>query len=180
MDQYCWKHILESQEEKLLGLNLDRDLKFTSHVSKICAKAGQKLAAISRIVKYMSFEKRRMLIKTFFDSQFEYCPLTWMLHSRQLNNRINDLHYRALRLIYQENSMTFDELFKKDGSVKVHNRNIQKLVTEMYKVKHHLSPIIMHNIFPERNYNGADLRSHTEFEIPQVNSVNNGQETLRF
>ena len=66
MDQYCWKHILESQEEKLLGLNIDRDLKFTSHVSKICAKAGQNLTAISRIVKYMSFEKRRMLIKTFF------------------------------------------------------------------------------------------------------------------
>ena len=76
--------------------------------------------------------------------------------------------------------MTFDELLKKDGSVKVHNRNIQKLVTEMYKVKHHLSPIMMHNIFTERNYNGADLRSQTEFEISQVNSVNNGQETLRF
>ena len=51
MDQY-WGgggKIWESKEEKLLGLTIDRDLKFTSHVSKICAKAGQNLAAISRI-----------------------------------------------------------------------------------------------------------------------------------
>ena len=173
------KQIWESKEEKLLGLCIDRDLKFTTHVSKICAKAGQKLAAISRIAKYMSLEKRRLLIKTFFDSQFDYCPLTWMFHSRKLNNRINDLHYRALRLIYQENSMTFDELLKKDGSVKIHYRNIQKLVIEIYKVKNHLSPIMMHEIFPERNYSGI-MRSQTDFEIPRVNSVNNGLETLRF
>ena len=41
------KKIWESKEEKLLGLNIDRNLSFTSHISKICAKAGQKLTAIS-------------------------------------------------------------------------------------------------------------------------------------
>ena len=48
------KRIMESTENKLLGLHIDRDLKFTSHVSKICTKAEQKLTAISRIVKFMS------------------------------------------------------------------------------------------------------------------------------
>ena len=72
-----------------------------------------------------------------------------MFYSRKLTNRINDLHYRAFRIIYQENSMTFDELLKKDGSVKIHYRNIQKLVSEMYKVKNHLSPTMMHEIFPD-------------------------------
>ena len=48
------KKIWETSEEKLLGLYIDRDLKFNSHVSKICANAGQKLTAISRIAKFMS------------------------------------------------------------------------------------------------------------------------------
>ena len=104
------KRIWESTENKLLGLHIDRDLKFTSHVSKICTKAGEKFTAISRIAKFMSLEKRKLLINSFFKSQFEYCPLTWMLHSRALNNRINDLNYRALRLIYQEYTLTFKEL----------------------------------------------------------------------
>ena len=55
------KRIWESTENKLL----DRDLRFTSHVSKICTKAGQKLTAISRIAKFMSLEKRKLLINSF-------------------------------------------------------------------------------------------------------------------
>ena len=174
------KKIWESKEVKLLGLNIDKDLNFTSHVSKICVKAGNKLAAISRIARYMSFEKRKLLIKSFFDSQFEYCPLTWMFHSRKLHNRINDLHYRALRLIYKESSMTFYELLEKDGSVTIHHRNIHKLGIELYKIKNNLSPITMHEIFPDRNYIGPEIRSQKDFALPRINSVKNGQDSLRF
>ena len=172
--------IWESKEEKLLGLNIDRDLTFTSHISKICAKAGQKLTAISRIAQFMSLDKRRLLIKSFFDSQFQYCSLTWMFHSRTLNNRINDLHYRALRIVYKDDIMSFNELLKKDGSVTIHYRNIQKLGIEIYKVKNNLSPLLMHEIFPDRNYSGPNLRTQTDIELPHVNSVKNGRETLRF
>ena len=71
--------------DKLLGLHIWRDLTFTSHIANICAKVGQKLTAISRIAKFMSLEKRRILIKSFFESQFEYCLLVWMCRSRTLN-----------------------------------------------------------------------------------------------
>ena len=118
------KRIWESTENKLLGLHIDKDLQFTSHVSKLCTQAGQKLTAISRIAKFMSLEKRKLVINSFFMSQFQYFPLTWMFHSRALNNRINDLHYRALRLIYQEDTMTFKEFLEKDGAVTIHHRNI--------------------------------------------------------
>ena len=126
----------------------------------------------------MSLEKRRILIKSFFESQFEYCSLLWMCHNRTLNNRINNLHYRALRLIYREDSLSFSELLKKDGSVTIHHRNIQKLSTEMYKTINNLTPLSMKEIFPDRMYKGPNIRSQTDFEIPHVNSVKD-QETLR-
>ena len=50
----------------------------------------------------------------------------------------------------------------------------------MYKTKNNLSPIMMQEIFPHRNYNGPNIRTQTDFELPHVNSVNKGQETLRF
>ena len=125
------KKTWESKEEKLLGLYIDRDLTFTSHIANICAKAWQKLTAISRIAKFVSLEKHRILIKSFFESQFEYCPPVWMCYSRTLNNRINSLHYSALRLIYNDESLSFCELLNKDGSVTIHHRNIQKLGIQM-------------------------------------------------
>ena len=152
------KKIWESKEEKLLGLYIERDLTSTSHISNICAKAGQKLTAISRVAKFMSLEKRGILIKLFFESQFEYCSLIWMCHRRTLNNRINSLHYRALRLIYNDESLSFFELLNKDGSVKIPHRNIQKLGIEMYKTKNSFLPVTMKQIFSDRNYNGPNIR----------------------
>ena len=58
----------------------NRALTFNFHISNLCVKVGQILAAISRMAKFMSLKKRRLLIKLFFESQFEYCALFWMFH----------------------------------------------------------------------------------------------------
>ena len=52
-------------------------------------KANQKFHALKRIAKYLDSNKLRILMKAFIELQFNYCPLTWMFHSRQLNNKIN-------------------------------------------------------------------------------------------
>ena len=69
-----------------------------------------------------------------------------MSHSRNLNNKIIRIHERVLRLAYQNNS-SFSELLDLDNSVTVHHKNLQVLVTEIYKVKHGIAPEIMKDIF---------------------------------
>ena len=59
-------------------------------------------------------EKKRVLIKAYFESQFKYCPLVWMFHGRQVNNKINCRHERALRMIYEDSTSPFDTLLEKD------------------------------------------------------------------
>ena len=86
--------------EKLLGVNVDYKLKFNEHLDSILKKAGRKIHALSRILPYMNFEKRRLLMNSFFTSQFNYCPFVWMFHSRTMNNKINQLHERCLRIVY--------------------------------------------------------------------------------
>ena len=63
-------------------------------------------------------------MKAFIESQFKCCPLVWMFHgNRGLNNAMNKIHERALRLIYSNTSSTYDELLEKDKSFKIHHRN---------------------------------------------------------
>ena len=85
----------------------------------------------------MNPQKLRMLLKDFIESQFSYCPLLSMFHSRLLNNRINKLHEKALRLVYKDTSLTFEQLLENDSSFIIHHRNIQKLAIEIYKVINH-------------------------------------------
>ena len=83
------------------------------------------------------------------------CPLIWMNHSRTLNNRINRIHERSLRVVYNDKKSTFEELLERDKSVTRHIRNLQILVTEMFKVKNGIAPEIMNDVFQitEPNYN---------------------------
>ena len=79
-----------------------------------------------------------------------------MFHSRTLNNRINRLHERALRLVYKDPSLSFEDLLQKDESFTIHHRNLQKLATEMYKAYNDLSPLLVKCIFPQRNGTDAN------------------------
>ena len=91
----------------------------------------------------MELPKRRILMNAFFKAQFNYCPIIWMFHSRCLNNKINRLHERCLRMIYNDKISNFEELLSKDNSVFIHHSNINALVIEMYKVPNDMSPDIM-------------------------------------
>ena len=63
----------------------------------------------------------------FFKAQFNYCSLVWMLHSCKLNNKINRLHKRCFRIIYNHNLGTFNELLESDNSVSNYIKNLQCL-----------------------------------------------------
>ena len=95
-----------------------------------------------------------------------------------MNNKINHIHERALRLVYQDYSSSFGDLLKKDHSLSFHHRNIHHVATEMYKVKHDLSPPFMKEIF-NHSRNEKGTRSGDTFTRPNVSSVYKGEQSLR-
>lgn len=172
--------IWESQQEKLLGVTIDKDLKFNSHISNICKMAHRKITALGRISKLISLNKRKHLFKAFIEAQFAYCPLVWMFHDRSLHNKINRLHERALRIVYKDDCSTFEDLLIKDNAVTIHHRNIQSVAIELYKAKNGLNTNIMNEIFTEKKCNGPKIRLQSDFDIPFVKTVYKGNDSLRY
>ena len=115
----------------------------------------------------------------FITSQFSYVPVVGMFHNRKLNNHINRIHERALRIAYQDHSSTFNELLAKDSSFKIHDRNLQKLLIEIFKVKMKLAPEIMNEVFDiiESPY---PLINELRFKSRNVCTVRHGIETAAF
>ena len=168
--------ISNSSSKKLIGILLDNKVSFKNHVTGLCTTASQKLHALSRISNYMDLLQRKIIVYAFILSQFGYCPLVWMLHSRQLNNRINKIHERALRIVYQDSTMSFEALLAKDKSFTIHERNIQTLAIELYKVAYGISPKIMRLVFPTKpnvNYPWGNI-----FQTFNVRTVTWGTESL--
>ena len=66
-----------------------------------------------------------------------------MLHSRKSNNKINRIHERALRLIYNDSRTSFEELLVRDQSYTIDHQNIQQLLIEIYKSQNGLDTEII-------------------------------------
>ena len=164
--------LTSSVQEKLLGITLDSEFKFEKHITDISNKASQKIHVLPRITSCMSVNKRRLLMKTLVESQFNYCPLIWMFHSRHLNNKINNVHEKALRIVYSDCKSTFQEFLDKGASFSVHHRNIQTLAIGIYKHIHGLSSVIMGEVFKINRTLPYNLRTQNDFSSRVPKTVN--------
>ena len=169
--------ILETEEERLLGILIDKDLKFDGHISNICKKVGNKISILAKLARYLESSKKCLLLKIFIESQFSYCPLIWMFCSRKMNRRINFLHERALRIAYNDRDSTFEELLRKNNTMKIHHKNIQKVAIEMYKVHRKLCPDFVSDLFSI--HTGPSTRSGREFDRPTIETVFKGELSFR-
>ena len=120
---------------------------------------------------YMDIQKWRTIMKSCITSQFSYCPSVWIFHSRKLNNKINAIHEKVLRIDWCDKHSPFQQSL--DNSVSMHHRN------EMFKVNMNLSPDLINDIFLKRT-NTYTLRRNDRFSIRQVNSVYHGTKSLSF
>ena len=103
----CNEKLSSTCSEKFFGIKIDNKLTLEEHVEGLCKKASQKVSAVAKLSSLMRFEQRKRIVDFFITSHFSYYPLVWMFHSRRLNNRIDHIHERALKIIYQDYNSSF-------------------------------------------------------------------------
>ena len=126
----------------------------------------------------MNLPKRRLLMRSYITSQFNYCVLVWMIHNRKLNKKINKVRERALRIVYGDHNTSFLEFLSIDKSVSIHQRNLQYLLIEIYKVKKSISPTIMNEIFQFFENPVYELRSGVHLPSRNSRTVFFGTESI--
>ena len=139
-----------SKEQKILGVIIDNKLNVKSHISEICKKASQKSTTWSRLSRYLHNSEKKWIFNSIIKSQFSYCLLVWMFCSRTSNNMINKLHERSLRIILDDYSSNFSIVLEINNDICNHDRNIQALLIEVFKMKKQLATPIMESILNKR------------------------------
>lgn len=162
--------ITSSKEVKLLGVTIDRQLSFFPHVSQICRKASAKTKALRRIRSYLTQNQADLLFSSFIMSPFNYCPLVWMFCSKHAGNRINATHHKALCVLFNNFSDTFDELLLKSNSITIHSKNLKLLVGEVFKTLNRLSPEITWDTFTPK-WSRYDLRQGSSLAVPRARTT---------
>ena len=121
----------------------------------------------------------KQVMKVFILSQFNYCPLLWMFCERRFNNKIYHLHEMALRIPYKDNNSDFTSLLQKDNALKIHTKNLQILMTKIYKTHNNLNPALTEDIFIAKRPKYS-LRNGCKMHLPKVRTTTFGIETISY
>ena len=93
-----------------------------------------------------------------------------MFHGKRLNNKINRINDRALRIAHKNYPSTFNILVETNCTVNMHIKSLQTLMTEMLKTTENVNPPFMKEIICKHSviYN---LRNNNDFLPPTVRAV---------
>ena len=142
--------VKESNEVILLGITSDNKLVFKKHIENLRRTAQYKLHALTSIRKYLTLDKAILLGNTFINSQFSYAPLIWMFCRKTLYHKIEKIHHRTLKVIYQSEE-SYENLSLESSSVTIHQRHLRFLVKEIYKSPTQINPEFMWPYFTYNN-----------------------------
>ena len=121
-----------------------------------------------RVTNYLNSSQKKLIFSGMIKSQFSYCSLIWLFSSREANNLINIIHERSSRILSGDNEGNFENLLEKNKDITIHQRYLQALMTEVYKIINRYAPPIMDNflIFRENTHNLRNsqiiLKAHSQ------------------
>ena len=123
----------------------------------------KKVNALATLKNYLTLNQRNFLLNSV------YCPLIWMFTSRYLNNALNNIHERALRLIYNDHEKSFSSIVTENNLKTINKKSLELLAIEICKFQNGLSPPIISDIFFSRQ-NSYNLRKFQELP-PQLKTL---------
>ena len=141
---------------EILGVIIDRELKFSKPVKHNCKKADNRFNVFTKMANILNPFQKNFFFKSFIKSQFNYCPVLCMFCSRSSNNLINKIQKRALSLISEVNFIPFNDFLSINNEVSTHNKNTQTLLIEVYKNLNGLSRTLF--MIRENMYNLGNFR----------------------
>ena len=117
-------------------------------------------------------------MKSFVTSQFNYCPIVWMCQNRSLNNKVNHIHERALRVVYQDFQSSFSTLLVKGNLLTIRQENLQLLAIEIFKVKMNIFLEIKNEIFHFLKNYAYELRCGNRLSRSNIHFTHFGIESF--
>ena len=119
---------------KLLGIEIDYQLNFDTHISTICRKASQQLNIIKRLGPYLNRLNKLTIFHTFILSNFNFCPLAWHFCTEKNSKKLEKVQERAFRFVYEDYNSSYEELLYKAKMSSLQIRRIRTMALEILKL----------------------------------------------
>lgn len=111
------ENIKRSHTAKLLGVTIDDDLQFKSHIKALISKMRSGLFAIKAVRQKIPLHVAQNLMYTLLYCHHDYCALVWSgLGTAAQMNRMENTHKMAIRAVYRKPRTFASQLTYKAGN----------------------------------------------------------------
>ena len=132
---------------KLLGIENDNIPNFEKHISNICKKASNQLNGISRLQTFMGHKEKEVMINTFAHSNFSHGCLIWHCSSKKSQNKVERIHERSLKFLWNDYLSSYAELLEKFTSLSTETKRLCTMDYGICKTLNNLNPVFLKDIF---------------------------------
>ena len=164
---------------KLLGVKLDKDLNFSKHIPDIVRKVGNQIQVLQRHKNLIDVNIKFRLYNAYLLPHLTYYSIIWHYCGQRNSEKLEKLHQRTLRFIYNDRESTYEELLSCINHLILFNRKIHDILILIYKALRGLSPEYISKLFTFRNCN-KDLRGIDILSVPRVNTTRFGLHSVSY
>jgi len=174
------KHdIVPQNNVKILGLNLDSELNFDTHISNLCQKAGYQINVLARLCNVLDEPSKFLLYNSFIECYFNYCYVVWHFSSKCNTYKIEKLQKQALRLIKLDFNSFYKLLLENYNKHPLYVVRIRKFMGAVYKISHDKYPMYLNPLIKPKNVQ-INLRSDNNIRITQYKTVKYGKKSFTY
>lgn len=115
----------------------------------VLLKISRQINVLSRITRFLTLEGRKAIYYSFVMSNFSFCPLIWHFCSKGNTSKLEKLHYRALKFVYQDFYSGYEILLSNNHHCLLTIHRLRQLALETFKIVNGTSPSFLQELLKE-------------------------------
>ena len=171
--------IKASNSIKILGIEIDKDLKFNLQINGICSQTGKQINVLKRIKHYLDKECKLIIYNNYINSNFNYCSIVWMFAARNNFDQLERTNKRALRFATNKESRSYEDICKEEKQLTIFRKSVKNAAVLMYKVKTGSAPQYVNELFVNQE-SQYDMRDNDKFTLPHYNTITYGKNSMKY
>ena len=171
--------ITPSTYVNFLGIEIDKNLNFSDHISSICLKAGRQLGALARLAKIFDIDTKLIIFNSFILSHFNYCPLVWHHCSIGSSRKMEKIQERGLRFVYNDAKSSYTQLLTKANKKLLYINRLKKIAEFVYRCVNSEGPASVQDLYSVKNIS-YNLRDSSRTKQPKSSTITFGLNSLKY
>ena len=163
----------------VLGIEIDRDLRFKKHIEETCGKIAKQINALKRIKNFLDKRAKNTIYNSYIKCNLNYCSVVWMFANKTEIEKLEQTNKRALRLVTNKSHLCYKDLCAEERQLSVIKNCMKSGAVLMYKIRKGMAPQYLSELFRvhESNY---EMRDNNKYSLPPFQSIKFGKNSFRY